>query len=286
MDRSRIMPPLCFFLAAGLSLLGALLRSCCMLTQFDADVGYLKEGFLTALCNALYPIVAAVLTISGLLIPKANSLPARLHTPYRAVAALLPGLSLAVFTAVSLIICFPTRSDNIMLAPTLLGLLASTYYFLSGRRGGRYPDWLCLLGYLPILWAVGGIAETYFDRYTAMNSPIKVTLQMGLIGFMIIVLAELRFRINRMAPRLCIVLWGIGSFACLNAGIPILLATGAGQLDHILHMLYAIVLLCAGLYGLYLLFCYTLLPVSPSAAEEEDEAPDTPSPAASAPTAE
>ena len=57
---------------------------------------------------------------------------------------------------------------------------------------------------------------------------------------------------------------GIGVFLSLNAAVPILLGSSAHILDNTLHLFYAIVLICGGLYGVLVLFQYTWFP-----AEEE-----------------
>ncbi|MBQ9151909.1 MAG: hypothetical protein IJX72_06635 [Clostridia bacterium] len=275
MDRSYTMPRLCFVLTAALTVFGVVLRSLCMIFYFDTDPGYFASGFMPALSNILYFVAVAVAIVCSCLIPK-NSLPNELHTRMRTPTALLLGLALAIFTALALIVCFPVRRSNIMIAPTLMGLLASTYYFVSGNRNGRYPDWLAFLGYLPVLWSVAAVGEVYFDNYTTMNSPVKIALQMAFLGFMFIALAELRFRVGRPMPRYSVAMLSMGSFACLTGSVPILIATGARMLDNVLHLLYAVVLLFAGLYGLYLLFRYTCFPSDAPSGETAEDTANTP----------
>ncbi len=283
MDRSRTMPRLCFILTAVLTLVGVGLRSVCMLFFFEPEPGYFAEGPLPTLSNLFYFLAVAIAIACCILIPK-DALPTELHTPARAPAAILLGLSLVAFTVIAFIACFPSRRSNLMIAPALLGLLASTYYFVSGNRNGRYPDWLAFLGYLPVLWSVAAVGEVYFDNYTTMNSPIKVSLQMAFLGFMFIALAELRFRVGRPMPRYSVALLAMGSFACLIGSIPLLIATGAGLLGNVQHLLYAVVLLFAGLYGLYLLFRYTCFPSDMPTEEPEEESTEDPDESTAAPT--
>ena len=273
MEKRRNLPRLCLLLTAALTLLGVALRSVCMLCCFDADIGYFTEGPLPALSNALY--FAAVLTpaLCMAFTPK-DTLPTELHTPGRASAAILTGLALVAFTVVALLICFPARKSNTLLVSSLLGLPASAYYFLSARRDGRYPDWLSCLGFLPAVWSIAGVADTYFDLHTAMNSPDKIALQLGLVGVMMITLAELRFRLTgRTMPRYSVVLLSIGAYTCLVGSIPLLAAMCAGTARHLRHALYALVLLCAGIYGFCLLLRYI---VSPAPSEAPAKLPDTP----------
>ncbi len=272
MDRRRHIPRICFLLTVGLTLLGVALRSFCMLCLFDVDPGYFAPGLLPTVSDLLYFAAVLIPTVCMILTPK-NSLSPEPRAPRRLPFALLLALALTAFTIVSLLICFPARKSNAMIVPSLLGLPAALYYFISANRDGRYPDYLSFLGYLPALWNVAAVAETYFDNYTTMNGPIKISLHMGFLGFMMINLAELRVRVGKPAPRYSVAFLSIGSYACLVGSIPLLLALCAGNLSNIRHALFAAVLLAAGLYGLYLLLRYSHSP-APEAPSEEP-APET-----------
>lgn len=259
MDHRRKLPRLCAMLTAALALVGVALRTVCMLCCYDADIGYFSQGILPTISNALY-FVAFLLPVALLMLTPKCSLAAEMHISKRAPIAILLGISLAVFTVISLLICFPARKSDVMIPASLLGLLASTYYFVSAGKNGRYPDWLSFLGFLPVFWSIAAVADTYFDRYTTMNSPVKIALQIGFLGFMLIVLAELRFRINKPMPRYSVAFLSVGSYTCLVGSIPLLAAVCAGAVEHLRHTLYAAVLFFAGLYGLYLLLRYTESP--------------------------
>ena len=97
---------------------------------------------------------------------------------------------------------------------------------------------------------------------------------MGFLGFMLMVLAELRFRVNKPMPRYSVAFLSIGSYTCLVGSIPLLIAVCAGAVNHFRHTLYAAVLLCAGLYGLYLLFRYTASPLPPPSDTAEETPAD------------
>ncbi len=269
MDRNRIMPRLCFALTAALTLLGATLRTVCMLTVFDEAVGYFNKGILSTLSTVLYFVGVLTPAVCAAFIPK-GALPTALHTRFRLPAAFLWGLSLIVFAVFGVlhlldIGVLATAPLSLRTLPVWLALPASLYFFLSCNCGSsRYPDWLSLVGFLPVLWCVLSVAETYTDQFTAMNSPIKVGLQLGFVGLMLILTSELRFRLGKPLPRAAVALMGIGATFALNGALPVLIGTGARVLNNTLHLLYAAVLLCGGLYGLYVLFRYTCLPAPAS----------------------
>jgi hypothetical protein len=269
------MPRVCFILIATLTLAGAALRSVCMLTQFDEVVGYFNKGLPATLSSVLYFIAVIAAIVGASLIPK-GALPDKLDTRLRLPAAFLYGAVLAAFTVASFLFCYAERTHDTVLTPILLGLPASLYFFLSADRSGRYPDWLSLAGFLPVFWAVTAIWETYADQFTTMNSPVKVGLQMGFLGLALLQIAELRFRLGKALPRCAVAFMGIGVFLSLNGAIPVLLGTGAHILDNTLHLFYALVLLCGGLYGLYTLFQYTWFPAEP---EENGAEPESAEPA-------
>lgn len=267
MDRTRTMPRLCWLVTAALTLVGAALRSVCMLTAFDTAVGYFNEGLLPTLSNILYWIAAAAAIIGAALIPK-GALPKEPQIP-RLPAALLLGSALIAFTVASFAFCYGSRTHDAVLLPILLGLPSALYFFASAKKDGRFSDGLSLLGFVPVLWCVTAVWETYTDQFVTMNSPIKVGFQLGFMGLALIQISELRIRLGKALPRYSVAITGLGSFMAMNASLPILLGTGAGILDNTFHMFYAIVLLCGGLYGLFVLFRLT------GAQADEPAAADT-----------
>ena len=277
MDRTRLFPRLCFVQTALLALLGAVVRSVCMLTQFDTAVGYFNKSPLVALSDALYflSVIAAVIFALRL---KKGSLPAELNTRLRAPAAYLWGLALVVFTVGVYLVCYEDRTNKFVTVPMVLGVFSSLYFFLSGNKQGRYSDGIAALGFIPVVWCVTAAWETYTDQFTAMNSPVKISLQMGFLGLALILISELRFRLGKPLPRFAAALMSIGVFFSLNGGVPILVGTGARVLANPLHVFYAAVLLCGGLYGAYTLFQFLrfpaeVIPDDPASAEATNATP-------------
>jgi hypothetical protein len=262
---------LCLILTAARSLLGVGVRTICMLCCFEADIGYFTPGILPAISNLLYFAAALAPVLCMAFTPK-EQMPKTLHADGRAIPAVLLGLVLAGFTLISLLICFPARKSDTMIASSMLGLLAATYYFFSIGKDDCFTDWRALLGTLSVFWCIAAVADTYFDTYTTMNSPIKISLQMGFLGFMLMMLGELRFRLNRPMPRYSTIFLSVGSYACLVGSIPLLIAVCAGAYSHLRHTMYAVVLLFAGSYSLFHLFRYTQSSVPASDSFEETPA--------------
>lgn len=253
MDRSRTMPRIALISCLVLTLVGVILRTVCVLTRFDASVGYFDPGILATVSNWIYAPAVLAAAITAYFIP-VKAMSRELHTPLRLPVALLLGTSLVTFTVFAFVFNYAKSSDasmhgTFLLFSPILALLASTYFFATASRSGRYSDKLAALGYIAILWCVIAIAETYTDMSVTINSPIKLGVQAGFMGFLLILLSELRFRLGKPAPRLAVAGWSLGTFLCLCGSVPVL----AGFIAHILHnrlyLLYAIVLLSAGVYG-------------------------------------
>ncbi len=275
MDRARPQLRLYFGVFAGLTLAGVLLRTIAMLTVFDAEIGYFDPGILPHLSRILYILVAAGALVWARFLPF-DTPATEWRTPLRLPFALLSALSMAVFS-VGLLLLRPEilkGGSPVFLALVAFGLLGSLYFFLSLTRQGRYPDGISATLFLPVFWCTAAIAETYSDVYVTINSPVKLALQMGFIGFMLLLVAELRFRVGKPAPRAAAAFLAIGTFFTLNGSIPLLAASGAWGRP--LHTLYAVVLLAAGLYGAYHFYCHLTASRSlpaPAAEPEDNAAP-------------
>lgn len=273
MDRTRLAPRLCLLAALLLTTLGMIVRSVCMLTLFDASVGYFDGSPLVFLSNALYFLAVIASVACAAMIPK-GILPTKLNTRLRGPAAYLLGLSLAAFAVAVYLVCYEDRTNTFTAIPMVMGIPASLFFFLTGNKTGRYSDGLCALGFLPVVWCVTAAWETYTDQFTAMNSPIKISLQMGFLGLALILISELRFRLGKPLPRVAAALMSVGVFFALNGGVPVLLGTGSRVLDNELHLFYAIILLCGGLYGVYTLTQF-LLSANKSPDPDPNPTPDT-----------
>ena len=95
----------------------------------------------------------------------------------------------------------------------------------------------CLWGPVPrllflLLCGLAATWETYTDPFIAINSPIKVGLQLGFLGLACMTITELRFRLGKPLPRFAAALTSIGVFCTLNGSIPVLVGTGVGTLNN------------------------------------------------------
>lgn len=271
MDRSRLCPQLSFLLSVCLTLLSAALRTAAMLTHFDAEVGYLDGTALPVICRVLYAAAVLLPLVSTLCTPK-GALPAVSEDP-RSLASLLPLIGSLFFGVVMLIRMADgtTPRSGLPLVLTIGAFLNAVFFLLTMLKVLKNKDLLALIGFLPVFWCILAVAEAYNDPFTTMNSPVKLSLQFGLIGFMLAMTAELRVLLAHSQPRAFLYLHGLSLFLCATGSVPYLVAMSRGILSDLMHPLYAVFLLGAALFSLIRLCRFMMVDAAP--AQDAEQAP-------------
>lgn len=189
-----------FLAVALLTLLSAVLRTVAVCAFLDANIGYFESG-APAVILSFAALALAVLFAAALpfLIKKENA-PAALPAPTLGVmtgAAITALLSLAnaiyLFTARG-----ESESPTLYLVAAIVLFAAAAYFLLQFRAP---TEATVLSGYGAILAAALLLSVTYFDRYTQMNAPHKISLHVTMLSFMLYLLFELRFLLFRAMPR-------------------------------------------------------------------------------------
>lgn len=276
-----------FWCTVALTIAAAALRLCAFFIGYDREVGYFDSAAVTTIYRILCGLVVLSTGTCAFMTP-ADQMPPPPVGQNRELAAALPLAARILLT----IYLFVTAYDNarvgaansLVLYITLFMTLLSAVYFLLLLTGRGSRNARGLLGLAALLPSVGIIALTYSDGYVTMNSPVKLAVQFAAVGIMLALTAELRFLLDKPAPRLALVLWSVATFLCLGGALPCLVA----QLANIIPTtrpegvgLYQGYLMLACLEGIYLLFrLYTLAhqpaadPDQPPAEAVEPAEPD------------
>lgn len=278
MDRKRI--PL---LTAGggvlvLAIPAVLCRTAALLTDFDKELGYFNASPTVTLHTVLC-FAAVLLSVICMCVTPKDALTVRGPADSRDPAALLPlggflffalmcAGNLGLFEDVKLRPEGKTtalRTAVLILIVLAAGGIAYAFGCLMGMRS---REGLAALGFLPILWGLVLVAVSYMDQYTAMNSPLKTGLQFGALSVMLALTAELRCLLGKPAPRVYVVLTGVGAFFCLDNGISYVIAAAAQAVkDRPLYLYTAVLQIALGLYfAIRLILC--LLPYITSKEEQ------------------
>ncbi|MBE6558938.1 MAG: hypothetical protein E7661_08055 [Ruminococcaceae bacterium] len=272
MKKMPLTAKICLLSAGVLTLLGVILRTVAMFVCYDGEVGYFDSTPLSLLLTIL-SFAAALLPLPlTLLIPK-GSLPTTWPIFKRNIVAVVPFALFAVAGGWTLWVGVSGDSATMLLLSGILALASALYYIMT--TGKTAPHLVAWIGYLPILWGLISMAETYTDQWTTMNSPIKLALQFGFLGVMLVTVSELRFLLGKPAPRASLCFHSIAIYFCLTGSIPTLVALAAGILDRPIHGAYALGCLGVGIYAAVRLVVYLLFPdISGNTPETEVSSTD------------
>lgn len=217
-----------------LSGIAVVLRVCALLLAYETDSGYFSVSTpLPAISNALL-ILSLLWALSMLIFIPRDTLAATSpeFSGFSVFASALCGFCFVFYAAYSFIGAYRgtvTFHPDTFQRDKILHYLICATAFLAGlyllaalKPSLRTNRARILLGFFLPVWALLALARCYFDLYHAMNDPIKIMLQMALIGIMLFFLHELRFLLGQAQPRFSLVcsftallLCGVGGTACL-----------------------------------------------------------------------
>ena len=206
---------LVYLLIALCTVLACTLRTLALFFGFDAAIGYFIEGSALSISTSLGTLLAALLCAAIPFLINIRAVPQEkegLSTPRfltAAAAAILTGIA-----ALYLLIC----TDHVPASPMLVFLtalcwLGSAAYFLCRLLHVKLRT-AAILGFFPIFAAALSLSLTYFDRYTQMNAPHKISMHLCMLAVMFAALYELRALLSRAMPRACTFVTALAASLC------------------------------------------------------------------------
>lgn len=243
---------------SALAVLATVFRSLALFLHLD-EIGYFQQGAVTVVLFYAVILLAALICLSFLfLIIKEDIAKERDALPSpRLSGAVAAALSLGA-TAVFLLLRAKMLSAPLPLVLiTAVSLLCGAVYFLLRLRGAK-PDVAVLWGYGAILSTALSLILTYFDRYTQMNAPHKLSFHICMLLAMIALFLEMRELLKRPLPRLCVAFTAFAAVFCLSSSIPNLLAFLGGVYDDPLYLFFDVMTLGLGTYFTIKCACYAL----------------------------
>ncbi len=233
-----------YLLSALLALLACTLRTLALFLGFDADIGYFRSGsplvIATYICTALCVLCCATIPFLiniGAQPEEKDPLPAPRFISAAVCAAALCAAAFYLFTNASKV-----PAPQVLVLLTALCLLAGAVYFLLRLLGSK-PRTVTALGFFTILAAALCLATTYFDRYTQMNAPHKLSLHLCMLCIMFAMLYELRALLDRSLPRACTAATAIAAALCSVYSLSNTIAFLGDVYDNITYFLFDLVTL-------------------------------------------
>ena len=221
------------------------------LLSFDPNANYFLGG-------AILPIFAIVFALLGVGSAVAFAFLDKEERPRASRFAFLPPAIFfcALFPAV---LSFANGSspiaDRLAVVSAILLLLSALYCLLSiFLNDQKHRGILALLGFSPVLALASLALFFYFDKSIEMNSPLKVSLQAGLLFGMFLFLCELRRLLGRPLPKLLLGL-RLSLFPIASLGscllVPLVITGGCKRLDYLFGALLLLSLQIALLFDLF-----------------------------------
>ncbi len=238
-----------FFLYRAASLavtvVAILLRTINLLFFYEKEIGYYQAG-------SVLPVVTDVVIVFGTVffalfsaIGLRENPPAfSARTKSTAVAPFVAAMGLVLFAVGILSIGAGSSFDLPLLVTSILG---AVYFVLYARKwGSSVLHFVCgtaLIVFLALL-----LMDSYFDISVQMNAPVKLALQIGCIGGMLLMLSEIRLICGYPAPRFSAFSNSCAALFLGAALIPTLIADAFSRLPTRRHFLSDLVF-----FGLFLL---------------------------------
>ena len=246
-------PQLFYLLLALLAVCAIALRSVALTHSFNAKIGYFEKGVLPILFYVVEGVAVALCIVFPFLIKKEDAqeavAPASLSD---LITAGLCGL-LMIAMAIVLFINRPASETGATVLSLLyfldaLFLLAGSAFFLCKFREKQALSTSLVLGFTTVPAFALMLGILYFDLYTPMNAPHKVSLQIALLAIMIALLYELRVTLDVPRPRAAAAVYGFSAFFCATVGFSNTIAFLTGAYQSILYLIADLVCVAFAFY--------------------------------------
>lgn len=246
-----------FMIALTFAPLAALLRSIAFFTSFDAEIGYFNDGFFSDTVSSML-VVCSIFFLAGFIfISKEAKLSAKIDNSANSIffSACFAGFVMLAdfaykiytligedkFTYYKFIFNPAFKAENaymirataiIEIAGVLASVLTAACFFV---RSSKVPKakLSAILGFFPIIRALVGVAEIYFDMKVQMNHPSKLMLQFALIAVMFYFLCEERFYVSdeHARPRRFFISGCLAFFLAFAGGVSEIVGFFSGKLS-------------------------------------------------------
>ncbi len=225
------------------SVLCTALRIISTLLFFDTDIGYYQAGKIIPLLSYAVPAAAVIAAMLFCFIPKIRLAPIDAYdTIYTRVCAILPAIGFAAFSVMYILslVEYSTLQSQIPFSFILCALcsVAAAVFFALKALNKQANTAVVICGILTVLWLVLALAQSYFDTFVTMNSPLKTVFQFACLSAMLFVLCEMRMGIDGTRKRLHMLAAAAAVILLPLSAIPSLLGLAAALMPQSYTLVY------------------------------------------------
>ena len=211
--------------AAVLTVLGTALRTLGLFNFYDKDVGYFQSGAVVPEILKWLCIIAPICFLfAGFFASKVN-IRSAFDGFFSKIGSALAAVLLLVHAVYLVPYCLSYVEGNVLIPGIFLAFaVLSVLYFVVGVTKKAHMENRAILGFAVIFYATAGLAKSYFDFKTTMNSPDKLLLQVAYMSIMLYMLAETGLLIGAKKSGRFTVFSFIAFFFCTVSSVPALVA--------------------------------------------------------------
>lgn len=220
-----------------LTLVATALRTVCLFTQYEPQLGYLKSGIITTTTTVLVTAGILFCLICGFALHGIylNGAPSFSLARQRAWAILYAFGAAACFFGGVYLLTDPSGTSLLFYEVTGILALLFAIFFLIGCTGDETKSasasaallpWLPFSGIVMLLLLA---CFSYFDQTVTINGPLTVPMIFASLFGCTFLLAEVRIRAERHSSAMHISLTLIAFFLCTTVGVSNLLYSILGN---------------------------------------------------------
>ena len=197
--------------------LSAVFQLLAVLLAHDAGTHYFERGSIFPTLSVIFAVVGAICaTVAACMTHKSVMSP----FPFSKTLSISP-IALG-FLAVAAVLIL-TQTTSLARITAILMILSAIYELLIGNPATQRSAPAIYLGLVSVVAMILLNAVYYFDVTMEMNSPFKVSVQIGLLFAMLARTSELRYLIGHPQPRMLLILssWTVAIGAIPALSLPV-----------------------------------------------------------------
>jgi hypothetical protein len=244
------------YISLGACALATVLRVLGVIFAFDTKVEYfdISSPISIAASGVLLAAVALCIVI-GFAFRKKLSRDENFFKKTERVSFLLGAVLLAygVFELYRLFALKDALRSNQLVwsvVGVLLCFVAAAYFLGSFVGSSKRSPYSMLLGFAFVFWCAYVMAVNYFDVYTTLNNPIKLSMQLSLIASMFCLLCEFRIRLGDEKRGQHLAFSLLSAILSAYFSIPTILCYALGKTQNLRYLFAAIACLAICAYAL------------------------------------
>lgn len=251
------------YISLGLGVLATLLRVLGVIFAFDAEVEYFDLASpINISASVVLAIALCLCVLIGIVFRSRISRDAGYFKKTEKVSLLL-GAALMIYGIFELYLIFTLNnaaSENQFVwgaVGVLLSFVSAAYFLASFIGSSKRTASSVIVGFAFVFWCAYVIAVNYFDRFTTINNPIKLSMQLALIAAMFCLLCEFRIRLENEKKGQHIAVSLVSTILCFYFSFPAIVCFALGKTQNARYLFAAIACIAVGLYALRICFLFS-----------------------------